>query len=282
MFDWVCKLNSQMVRAITLAAILAILGGCTGSGMGLNAQSPYVTNSNGRGDYKSDMSCNGSCGLPPPGGAPGSGTPGGPGSGNPVNCFSKGVAMHVEATRGGTTRDCGGGGGGADPHPTSTPATVASVSPSPGLTCDQSPGALGTSNMSPTSGPVQTGAQSTVTDIFGLKNVPSTNTAYAWVYTTGSGNIFIQYNPNVGGSAVASWIGHVVGGAPFAGPALTATIQSLVNTAANPTQITSQEWSDIQQSITYSNNSSGGRGPVVHECFTAPLTVAWLGELHTS
>lgn len=163
---------------------------------------------------------------------------------------------------GGTPVSGGGGGGGP----------IATTNPQAGMSCDNSPGQLGTTNLASQSGTIETGQDSTVNDIFGLKPSPSGTTAYAWVYTTFDGDIFIQYNPAVGGSAAATWVGNVLSGVPFAGPGVAATITAIVNTAANPKQITSSEWSVIQQSINAKNQSSGGTGPVVHACFAKPLS----------
>lgn len=153
-------------------------------------------------------------------------------------------------------------GGGAD---------VSTVPPASGDTCDQSPGQLGLSNIASTGSGSQSGNASTVDDIFSLKSSPETFTAYAWVYETGNGDYFIQYNPSVGGSAASKWLGSVLSGVPFAGPGLTATITAIVNVAANPAQISAQDWTIIQQSISESN--SNGSGPVVHHCFTSKLAL---------
>lgn len=102
------------------------------------------------------------------------------------------------------------------------------------MNCDGSPGELGTTNLSSGTGGTQDSHDSTVNDIFGLKSSPSATTAYAWVYTTYAGNIFIQCNPAVGGSAAMKWIAAALSGVPAVGPGVATTIEDIVDTAAKP------------------------------------------------
>lgn len=188
------------------------------------------------------------------GGAPYMPSPGGPIGGDPT-C----VASSSTGAQKTTASICLPTGG-----------LVATFAPYAGATCDNSPSALGTSNMASSSGPVESSEATTVVDITGLKGSPL-GTAYAWVYETEDQNIFIQYNPAVGGSAFANWFGGVMAGVPFAGPGIATTINSIVNTAANPTQITMQQWDQIIVGIDADNAANNNHGAVIHSCFSATL-----------
>ena len=148
---------------------------------------------------------------------------------------------------------------------------MATVTPTSDAACANSPGHLGTTNLAATSDGSETTADTTVVNIYALKVNPTTTTAYGWVYVTGDNNLFIQYNPAVGGSGFLSFLGTAMSGIPFAGPGANSIVQSLINVSDNPVSLSEQQWNAIQQGMQKNNTSKGDKGDTVAACFTGPL-----------
>jgi len=153
---------------------------------------------------------------------------------------------------------------------------IATGTPATGLTCDNSPLALGTSNLAPVSDPTLSSSQTTVVNIFGIMpNSENQGPDLGWIYTTANGDMYIGYNPAAGGSAFATFLGNALSGVPIAGGTLQGLINSLVaNNAANTMLISAAQYQAIRNQIKKDNQSLNGGGEVLHYCFSHKLATA--------
>jgi len=139
----------------------------------------------------------------------------------------------------------GGGGGGGD---------VATTTPEAGLNCDNSPIALGTSNL-----PGGTnGWGTTVVNIFGLQDTNATT--YGWIYQNAHQQLFFQRN-------AADTIAQVdfLKGDLENIPGVAGIIQALVDATTSPYQLTATQANNIEASWDQQP------GQNVHHCFSGPL-----------